>query len=704
MLLGVLLLTSVSQAAPATMRRIEHDALRGGGQVVYVLDVLGADAGQPWLAVGWVVDSDGIRTPSAWTSNDGAAWNRFTMEGTGSPEARDGPYSVARRGNVAVAVGERFDTRRRLAAWWSTSPNVWTALKNPADELLAYEGEIQDVAATPTGFYAIGNRDTGFGTEITFFYSADGQTWHRHSVHSTVAPEYVRTLALAGSANRIVVVGITSNEAGADGRIWTYDDVRGFRRVDPTPLGLDGPGSRNVGAVAWHPTLGFVAGGATSTGSAEIPTLWHSTTGETWERLPTLEGGVAAVHDIAVIPGGFVAAGSSNAGPRVWRSSDGRTWSSVPTPLTGTTAGKEITVASDGSKIVYGVTADTGSQLFHRVGNEWVRADRGPGFPSSKPRGAQLLDVAAAQGRVVAVGSDGDDRPLVMTSRNGVSWTRATLADKAARLLAVTSYKGTFTIAGWRLLDGRAYLALWTSRTGTTWRRVGGSRTGPVGAFVDLAVTSTGVLALAFEPGQRGLVTTVWASRRGAWQPVAELGPGIATALCAGPHGVVAVAAATQEPGTRIKVWSRPPGRPWSAQPEIVAARAVASRCADGPKGTVLVGGDETFVAVSWTRTRPGERWSKSVVASSQPRTEILDVIRDGSGFLATGTSGGRGQADLAIWRSPDGARWVRLAEAEPISLEPGYQAGAGIAKIRDRVVVVGQHGAGNAGIWTGAP
>jgi hypothetical protein len=128
------------------------------------------------------------------------------------------------------------------------------------------------------------------------------------------------------------------------------------------------------------------------------------------------------------------------------------------------------------------------------------------------------------------------------------------------------------------------------------------------------------------------------------------------------------------------------------------------SRCADGPKGTVLVGGDENFVAVTWTRAGPGERWVKSVVGSSEPRTEILDVIRDGSGFLATGTSGARGQADLAVWRSSDGARWVRLAEADPISLEPGYQAGVGIVKISERVVVVGQHGAGNAGIWIGTP
>ncbi|MGH3066535.1 MAG: hypothetical protein ACRDOF_09590 [Gaiellaceae bacterium] len=705
LLLCVLLLTSVSQAAPATLQRIEHEALLGGGQVVYVLDVLGGEAGQPWLAVGWVVDSDGNRTPSAWTSDDGATWSRFAMEASGAPEARDGPYAVARRGNVAVAVGERFDTRVRQAAWWSTASTTWTAIKDPADPLLGFEGTIEAVSAGPLGFVAVGYQHNPSNTTFTLFRSTDGRAWTIDTWYTTPPGERFIPLDVASFGTREVVVGVAQLATGAtDGRIWVEAPTGSWQSIDPGQLGLSGPGFQNVGAVEWHPTLGLVAGGAASDGNVETPTLWHSTTGDTWERLPPLEGGVAAVHDIAVVPGGFVAAGSSNAGPRVWRSSDGRTWVSVPTPLMGTTAGKKIATASDGSKIVYVVTADTGSQMFHRVGSEWQRADRGPGFPSSKPRAALLLDVAASRGRIVAVGSDGNGKPLVMTSRGGASWTRAALADNAAQLLAVAAYKGTFTIAGWRLLRGRAYLALWTSRTGTAWRRIGGSRDGPVGAFVDLAATSSGLLALAFEPGQRGLLTTVWASRRGVWRPAAELGPGIATGLCAGPHGVVAVAAATQEPGTRIKVWSRPPGKQWSVQPDIVASQAAVSHCADGPKGTVVVGSDENFAAVSWTRIRPGERWVKSVVGSSAPRTEILEVIREGPGFLATGTSGGRGQADLAIWRSSDGTQWARLAEADPISLEPGYQAGVGIVKIRDGVVVVGQHGAGNAGIWVGAP
>ncbi len=107
---------------------------------------------------------------------------------------------------------------------------------------------------------------------------------------------------------------------------------------------------------------------------------------------------------------------------------------------------------------------------------------------------------------------------------------------------------------------------------------------------------------------------------------------------------------------------------------------------------------------MTWRRTRPDRPWVKAVVAVSAPRSEINDVVRDGSGYLATGTSGGRGQNDLAIWRSSDGERWIRIGETDPVFLEPGYQAGEGIVRARGRIVVVGRHGAGNAGLWAGTP
>jgi hypothetical protein len=341
--------------------------------------------------------------------------------------------------------------------------------------------------------------------------------------------------------------------------------------------------------------------------------------------------------------------------------------------------------------------------MFHRDGTTWKRGDRGPAFPASKPYAAALYDVAVSKKRAVAIGNDGDGRPLIMFTPTGASWRQVSFPDKAARLIAITAHRGVFTIGGWRLVRNRARMALWTSRTGTKWRVVGGTRFDPVGSFEDVTVGSSGLLGLALEPGARGFLTSVWAPRRGVWRPVATLGPGIPRAICSGPHGVVAVSNAGEN-RSKVRAWTKPRKGSWSREADVVAARALAWSCADGPRGTVLVGSDQNNNAASWRRTRPGDRWAKKVVAVSAPLSGIFDVVRDGSGYLATGTSGGRGQSDLAIWRSPDGLRWARVGETDPVSLEPGYQAGEGIVKANGRIVVVGRHGAGNAGLWTGTP
>jgi hypothetical protein len=410
------------------------------------------------------------------------------------------------------------------------------------------------------------------------------------------------------------------------------------------------------------------------------------------------------VHRIQRIPGGFLASGSSDAGPRLWRSGNGRDWALVPTPPSPSSAGKTITAASDGAKIVFLVTGQTGSQMFHRAGAEWMRADKGPAFPTSTPVAAELRDVAVANSRVVAIGNDGHDKPLIMFSPSGGAWRKVSFNDRAARFLAVTSDGGVFSIAGWRLIRGRAHLAFWTSRNGLAWRRLGGSRGDPIGAFVDITPHASGLLALSFEASQRGLKTTAWARSRGLWRRAAVLGSGEARGICAGPNGAVAVATVGGDARSRVLVWTRPPKGSWPSEPEVVAARSTATHCADGPRGTVIVGSDENGAAATWRRTRPGSRWVKSVVGASAPRTEINNIVRDGSGYLAAGTSGGRGQSDLAIWQSPDGSRWTRIAETNPVFLEPGFQAGQGIVRARGRIVVVGRHGAGNAGLWAGTP
>jgi hypothetical protein len=519
--------------------------------------------------------------------------------------------------------------------------------------------------------------------------------------------EGFQPLAVSARQGRIVVVGDSATGSSADGRIWVEANGS-WTRVDPAPLGLEGSGLQQVAGVAWDPNLGFVAGGMTMRLGVEIPTVWTSPDGLDWQRLPEgsppLGSGAAAIHRIVAVPGGLLASGDSDTGPRLWRSGNGRDWTAIPTPSSRSSGGRLVNVASDGAKIVLAVRAETGSQLFRRLGSKWKRVDAGPAFPASTAMASELRDVAVAGGRVIAVGNDGDERPLVMLSQRAGAWRRGSLPDRAARLSAVTSYRGVFAIAGWRLVRGRARLALWASRTGTNWRRLGGTSDVPIGAFVDISPGPAGLLAAALEGSQRGLQTSVWTRLRGIWRRAAVLGSGEARAICVGPHGATVVASVGVGPRSRVLAWSRASTGRWPPEPEVVAAPATADRCADGPLGTVIVGDDENGSAVAWRRVRQGRPWQASILASTAPPTRILDVVRDGSGYLASGSAGDRGQVDLAVWRSHDGVHWSRIGDTDPVFLEAGFQAGLGLVRARGRIVVVGRHGAGNAGLWEGPP
>jgi hypothetical protein len=117
----------------------------------------------------------------------------------------------------------------------------------------------------------------------------------------------------------------------------------------------------------------------------------------------------------------------------------------------------------------------------------------------------------------------------------------------------------------------------------------------------------------------------------------------------------------------------------------------------------VIAGSNANGAAVTWRQARGGEDWKESTVAQSAPASAINDVIRDGSGYLATGSFVGRGQSDLGIWRSSDGLLWTQLGGADPVFSEAGFQSGLGMARAGGRIVVAGRHGAGNAGLWIGA-
>jgi hypothetical protein len=625
------------------------------------------------------------------------------MAPSASAERRDGPYLVARRASAAVALGERFEGQLRTAAWFTSSPNVWTAVTNPLDPLVTYKGRITALTATAEEFVAVGV-DYSFGrSNVTVFTSTDGTSWR---FRGGIEPSDGFAPYDVSEANgRIVIVGATSFESGSDGRIWVLDEgVANWSRVPSAPLGLDGPGTQVLTSIAWNAARGYVAGGSIVRGGREIPTLWRSSDGLSWTTMPNgtppNDGRNAAVQQIVSVGNGFLASGASDAGPRLWRSNDATSWTALPPPPRSDPDAFLFFAASDGERIVLATLGEFGSQLHRRARSTWTRADTGSAFPRAKSA-TELVSVTAAGSRVVAVGQNGD-QPLVMASAVG-AWQRRPFSDRAGRLIAIAASRNTFWAAGWRLVHGRASMAVWTSTDARRWQRRGGTDFEPVGAFFDLAPVPGGFVAVALEPSKRGFVTTAWTLTKAGWRDEGVLGLGEPRAVCVGPHGVTAVAVRGTGVQSRIVVWTRTLAGRWPREPEFVAsAGAKAVSCADAPSGTVVVGQDGQLAAALWRRTRPGQPWTGVVLAQTDPMSSIEDVVRDGSGFLATGSFGGRGQVDLAVWRSADGIVWEWLGGLDPVFTESGYQAGLGVVRVGERIVAVGRHGAGSAGLWVG--
>jgi hypothetical protein len=605
---------------------------------------------------------------------------------------------------VAVALGDRFEGELRTAAWFSSAPNVWTALTSPADPLVSFRGRITALAAGPAEFVAVGVQYLSGRSSVIVFTSTDGMSWR---FRGGIEPDDgFAPYGVSAANGRIVIVGATSFGSGSDGRIWVLGEGTSWSRIQSGPLGLDGPGTQVVTSIASNDASGFVAGGSITRGDNEIPTLWRSPDGLTWTRLPDgtppNDGGNAAIQRVVAVGSGFLASGASDAGPRVWRSSDGTSWTTLSPPPTSSTDWELVFVASDGGKLVVVTLSEFGSRMHRRTGSTWTRADVGSAFPQSKSA-SELAGVAAAGSRVIAIGQDGNERPLVMVSSAGGTWHRRAFSDRAGRLLAIAADQGSFLAVGWRLVNGRARMATWTSKNGTGWKRRGGTVLEPVGAFFDVAAVRGGFVALALEPSNRGFVTTAWTLTLTGWRDEGVLGPGEPRAVCAGPHGVTAVSTRGSGLQSRVVAWTRTLSGRWPREPELVATSgASAVSCADAPSGTVIVGQDGNLGATLWRRARRGEPWRGLVLAQTAPASSIGDVVRDGSGFLATGSFGGRGQVDLVVWRSSDGVGWSWLGALDPVFTESGYQAGLGVVRVGQRIVVVGRHGAGGAGLWIG--
>lgn len=262
-----------------------------------------------FIAVGAGLD-DGSWDPVAWTSADGATWDRAVL-----PTGGNGDYfvhDVAFRDGVLVAVGGIDPT----ANGWGRpdfpfEPMIWRSNDLGGSWELVAEGVdlvdedvqhvMQVVLATPEGFVAGGVGGT--------WTSDDGREWNRHQVGG--------------------------------------NDVS-FDWIAP-----------------W--SLGYLAWGDATEGWSETSALWRSQDGMSWIEVPTIgllpeDGEFTALSDLGQSSTGWLIASGTGTRPPIWRSQDGVTWEAVfadlPTNALGRLQGSSVVVEFGDGVAVFGSYAE----------------------------------------------------------------------------------------------------------------------------------------------------------------------------------------------------------------------------------------------------------------------------------------------------------------------------------------------------------
>jgi hypothetical protein len=78
----------------------------------------------------------------------------------------------------------------------------------------------------------------------------------------------------------------------------------------------------------------------------------------------------------------------------------------------------------------------------------------------------------------------------------------------------------------------------------------------------------------------------------------------------------------------------------------------------------------------------------------------MRSITTGGPGFVAVGRDDSGGNADAAVWTSPDGRTWTRVADDAPVFGGPGAQWMLGVAAGGPGFIAVGADGAGGPSRW----
>ena len=603
--------TSVpTQPLPVSWARLADPTLAvGGGPTATVSAVMAPALGSTtWAIAGTRLTARGTSSPTVWTSADGRAWRATAIAvrgGAGSASAmttwRTATFVVG-----SVGVGEA----QRAAVWTSASPaGPYTAV--PVTPLVARSAAAMTVVTGGAlGVFAIGADDG----RPAVWSSTNGQAWTESDSFAKVMTQSVdaRVTSLLATNNAVYAAGSAADGADTVAALWSTTDGLNWHRIRSADVAFGGPGRRVINALAPLGT-GLVAVGSIGVGPASSPASWISPDGASWSQ-PSEDfamgtraqqtGNAAAALDLAAVPAPsgnlLFAVGGGSGAGRLWRSADGVRWAEVAQPADAV-ASVEWHPALVGSNGVTTVVADSDP------GRPYVLAGAPGGWsePSADPAVFGPVQTSAV--------------PTALTER-GATLTMTVSVDSPPQ----------------RIGDSAKATVVLVSTGGSRWRRAGPSGAGPV--------------------LPAGATTAVhWAGR---WVAI-----GISTAhlaKTAGPDTMGLAAAWTSTDGVQWRAAGPLDRRPG------VEPQQVGGLCARGNR-VVAVGSSGGAEARAWVSS-DGARWAAGAVdppAIAGGAQAFAGCTTTASGFVAFGfTTAPGGDLEPALWSSPTGNRWTRLAGA----------------------------------------
>lgn len=263
----------------------------------------------------------------------------------------------------------------------------------------------------------------------------------------------------------------------------------------------------------------------------------------------------------------------------------------------------------------------------------WVRVPDA-GATLGRPSEQSMFDVVEWDSQLVAVGSDGSDA-AVWVSSDGVEWSKVPHDESVFDGQGASMAMASVTVAGPGLVavgasegpGAYSRAVVWTSEDGVSWSRV------------------------PHDPLVFGTSSAYMAD-------VTVGGPGL---VAVGRHG------------NNAAVWTSADGSEWSRLPHDEAVfggrfyRSM-SRVAPGGPGLVAVGGRrfiDSFLPAVWT-SRDGITWSQ--VADNG---DLFDGCRGGmsavaakdTNLFAIGIGSNCESTNWAVWSASDGVKWFRRSE-----------------------------------------